>query len=453
MMNTTSHPITDKVGQIEHQTVHTTQGSVIDPDENRIEVVESTGLAVSSDDERKIAEYIKNAISVDNFVETFNDNAHETLIKLLALQNNKHPLKKGGIGIAYRTDALIMHCKMEFSAEENVVFDAILGTMSSFPEDKTYRIEPASFLKYSRYQNPKTLYNVFKKGSKKLSDRTLVFQDLGENGEDSIKIPWFNILRYHQGKGNSGEITAYIEFAPSDFFKDLALCSQLVHGAYGALEVTTQLVGKYTIALYWYLENRKNYKEYPNATPGVFRITTEELREQFSIPDSYTTTDIKRRVFEPAKNSINEVEECDFTFDYEELKAEGKVAGYLITIKQKRYITAPDHPMIEENDVLYNQIKTFLEAYYIEMTEEEVNQVYLQAKRLNRDGMFMNQAIMFFKKRLDDNTLEPIDNKVAYLYKMVEMGNSTPTLSNKQNNFNRFTQNDYNYSEEDLLDN
>ena len=242
---------------------------------------------IVSEDEAQLKEYIKKAISIDSLVETFNDNAHATLLKLLALQDNKHPLKKGGVGIAYRTDALIMHCKMEFTADENIVFDAILGTMSSFPENKVYRIEPTSFLNHSKYANPKYLYSVFSKGTKKLKERHLVFEELGPNGEDEISVPWFNILRYHNGKGNNSESTAYIEFVPSDFFKDLALCSQLVHGAYGALEVTTQLQGKYTIALYWFLENKKNYKEYPTATPGVFTISMDELKHQFSIPESY----------------------------------------------------------------------------------------------------------------------------------------------------------------------
>ncbi len=88
--------------------------------------------------------------------------------------------------------------------------------------------------------------------------RHLVFDDLGPDGDKELSVPWFNALIYHKVKPGSKDTTAYIEFSPSDFFKDLALCSQLVHGAYGALEVTTQLQGKYTIALYWFLENKKN---------------------------------------------------------------------------------------------------------------------------------------------------------------------------------------------------
>ena len=192
------YPLTSNLGQVEHQTVATIKGNIKDPDEFMPDVVDETGMAVIAEDEAMITKYIKDAISVENFVETFKDNSHETLLKLLALQDNKHPLKKGGIGIAYRTDALIMHCKMEFTIHENIVFDAILGTMSSFPENKTYRIEPSSFLKLSRFENDRYLYEIFQKGTKKLVDRHLHFDNLGPDGDDDIVVPWFDILRYHK---------------------------------------------------------------------------------------------------------------------------------------------------------------------------------------------------------------------------------------------------------------
>ncbi len=456
MTRNNNQPLTDTLGQIEHQTVHTVSGGVIDLDEVHADVVDSTGLAVVNEDEAQLTEYIKNAISIDNLVETFNDNAHLTLLKLLALQDNKHPLKKGGVGIAYRTDALIMHCKMEFTSDENIVFDAILGTMSSFPENKVYRIEPTSFLPHSKYADEKYLYTVFRKGTKKLKERHLVFEELGPDGEDEISVPWFSILRYHNGKGNSKDTSAYIEFVPSDFFKDLALCSQLVHGAYGALEVTTQLQGKYTIALYWFLENRKNYREYPNATPGVFRLSVDEFKHQFSVPESYNVGDINRRVLEPAKTNINAVEECDFTFDYKPQKVDG-VSGYQFIIKAKQYIETSGKKLIEEktDGVLFEQIKLFLTASYIEFNDEEIERVCKQAVRLNRDAMFMMETILQFKTRLDDPTKEPVEDKVGYLCKMIENGSKKTRKTTYDNKFNHFEQrdNDSFYNMEELLDN
>lgn len=448
-------PLASNLGQIEHQMVGTSHGRVIDTDDSDIEVIDSeTGLAVISEDEAKIKQFIKDAISIDNLVATFNDNSHETLLKLLALQDNKHPLKKGGIGIAYRTDALIMHCKMEFTADENVVFDAILGAMSSFPENTTYRIEPSSFVKYSRYKNSNTIYNTFKKGTDKLKERLLTFEELGPDGEDDIIVPWFNILRYHNKKDKNN---SYIEFAPSDFFKDLALCSQLVHGAYGKLEVTTQLQGKYTIALYWYLENMKRYKEYPTATPGIFDLSVEELKHQFSIPEAYKKAEIERRVLRPAMESINSVDECDFTFTYEARYVDGKHVGYRFDVAEKNYIDAKVVEVIEEktNDPMIDQLKIFFSASQIEFTDEEISRIYNCAKRNDKDALYMMQIIPAFKQRLDNTAMEPIDDKVGYFCRMIEQGTSpkTPTQNNQSNQqkskpgFTNFSQRDVDMAE------
>ena len=198
------NPLQSPMGQIEHQTTITESMNVIDPDEKQLDMVEvdESGQLVAPEDEKMLAKFVKEAISLDNLVDTFNDNSHETLLKLLALQDNKHPLKKGGFGISYRTDVLIMHCKMVFSAEENVVFDAILGMMSSLPEDKSYKLAPRDFLKYSRYQDEKTLYKTFKNGTEKLKKRHLVFDELGPDGDDGIEVPWFTVLQYHHSKND-----------------------------------------------------------------------------------------------------------------------------------------------------------------------------------------------------------------------------------------------------------
>lgn len=445
-------PIVSDIGQIEHQTAYTKTGNVVDHNETRPEVVDSNGLAIIPEEEKKVRKYIQEAVSVENLLETFKENTQETLYKLLALQDNKHPLKKGGIGIAYRTDALIMHCKMEFTAQENIVFDAILGTISSFPEDKVYKIEPSSFKRFSKYANDNYLYTIFNKGTKSLKQRHLEFENLGPDNEE-LSIPWFDILKYHNGK--KGE-AAYVEFIPSDFFKVLALSSQLVHGAYGALEVTMQLQGKYTIALYWFLENKKKYKEYPTATPGVFHLSIDELKHQFSIPNSYTVTDLERKVLGPAKQSINAVSECDFTFEYTREKANGVYAGYKFEVKPKAYLEDGTDKIIaiEEISELEQQIKMLLKASFIEFSDEEIHKIYIQAARYNRDSMYMMQIIVAFKQRLDNPALEKIDEPLKYICKMIELGSSTPKKT-VQNNFNNMMQNNYDYDEleKKLLDN
>lgn len=442
-----NYPLGDSMGQIDHQTSYTENGSIVDKDERLDAEYNSNGsLIIIDEDEAQLMKYIKEAISISNFIETFNENAHETLLKLLALQDNKNPLKKGGAGIAYRTDVLIMHCKMAFSADENIVFDAILGMMSSYPDNKSYKISPSFFQQYSKYADDKYLYKIFKNGAKKLKDKHLSF-DLEE--DDDFCIPWYSILRYHGSKKD--DANAYIEFVPTDFFKDLALCSQIVHGAYGSLEVITQLQGKYTIALYWFLESKKNYREYPNAQPGVFRISLEDLKYQFSMPESYKANDIRRRALDPAKESINSINECDFTFDFKEHKANGVIAGFQFTIMPKKYI---ESKIVEErqiDDSLYTQIETFLDASAFDFSKEDVKKIYEQAKKNDRDAMFMMEVIIAFKQRLSDKQLEPVEDnaKVSYLCKMIERG------FKKQNNKYNHPQSDIDFDEleKKLVDN
>lgn len=449
------YPLGSKLGQTEHQLSHTNMGNIVDRDEVKADVVDETGLAIQSEDEEKIKQYIKNAISIDSLVETFNDNSHETLLKLLALQDNKNPLKKGGIGIAYRTDALIMHCKMEFSAEENVVFDAILGTLSTFPDNKTYRIEPSAFTKFAKYKSENTLYDTFKSGSEKLLKRHLIFENLGPEGNDDIVVPWFDILRYHKKDKNNG--AAYIEFKPSDFFKVLALSSGLVHGAFGSLEVTTQLQGKYTIALYWFLESKKRYREYPTATPGYFEISIEEFRHQFSIPKSYVYSMIESRVLQPAYNSINSIEQCDFTFEYETVKEGKKVLGYKFNVQEKRYIegTATEIVEIEEkpNDNAFSErVSTILLVSGINFDSDEIDRISNCLERNNKDVMDLMAVLPLFKSRVENKNLEPIEDKTAYICSLIQ-GDTTPKPTKQagkgksNNNFNNFSQRDYDMDE------
>ncbi|WP_196808603.1 replication initiation protein [Butyrivibrio sp. AC2005] len=452
-MKNKNRPLIDSLGQIEHQTTLTTEGGIIDQDELKPEIVDANGLSVVSEDEERLKEYIKEAISVSSFVETFKDNAHDTLIKLLALQDNKNPLKKGGAGIAYRTDVLLMHCKMEFSTEENIVFDSILGMISTFPENNSYRLEPASFQRFVKYSDNSYIYKIFKKGTEKLKKRHLEFEF---DGDDEVTVPWFDVLHYHGAKSKGTDV-AYIEFVPTDFFKDLALCSGIVHGAYGKLEVTTQLQGKYTIALYWFLESKKRFREYPGAPEGVFTISIDDFKYQFSIPKSYQTNDIKRRALEPAKQSINAIQECDFTFDYTERKNHGVTVGYQFVIKNKQSIgsSAGEVKKLEDktDDPLFSKVKIFLESSDIQFTDEQIVSVCDQAKRCGKDAKDMMQIIVAFRKRLDDMTHEPVEEPLKYLCKMIGLQDQSEQV--KRNKFNSFTQNSYNYEdlEKQLLDN
>ena len=192
---------------------------------------------------------------------------------------------------------------------------------------------------------------------------------------------------------------------------------------------------------------------YPNATEGMFRMSIEKLQSQFFIPESYSHNDIVKRVLEPAKSEINSVEECDFTFEYEPQKMNGKFAGYLFTIKKKQLIDAEEPKLLDTNDALYGQIRTFLEAFEIEMSEADIEKVYLKVKSLNKDAMFVTSCLMQFKNYLSDNK---VSNNVNFLCKLMENEVNIKQKKKAQTKFHDFSyKNDYNYDdlEDKLLDN
>ena len=74
-----------------------------------------------------------------------------------------------------------------------------------------------------------------------------------------------------------------------------------------------------------------------------------------------------------------------------------------------------------------------MQTFYIDLTDDEIDRVYKYAKKLGKDGMFMTQIIMSFKQRFDDTSQEPIQDKVGYLCKMIELGNKAPIQSRNNN--------------------
>ncbi len=104
------------------------------------------------------------------------------------------------------------------------------------------------------------------------------------------------------------------------------------------------------------------------------------------------------------------------------------------------------------NELLMDQIKMFLSTSGIDLSNDEIYDVYNQAQKYNKDGMDMMKVIIAFKQRLDDRRLDPVEDKVKYLCAMI---GQTEKKNRSNNSFNHFTQNTYNFEEleEKLLDN
>ena len=278
-----------------------------------------------------------------------------------------------------------------------------------------------------------------------MKNRLLIFDGLGEDGNDEIIVPWYEIMRYHGKRGGDG---AYIEFKPTAFFKDLALCSQIVHGAYGSIEVTTQLRGKYTIAIYWFLESKKKYKKYPDAKPGIFDMSIEEMRHQFCIPEKYRGNDLKARVLDPARESINNTSECDFTFEYESKIKSGKIVAFRFFIIEKNHVkNINSSSVIEENSIL-SEISSVLKITGLDFNDNDVFRIYKCAMRNNKTAKDIMIVAVAFVSRYNNDELEPVEDKVSYFCKMIEDGISLDAaLPKKKDAFHNFKERTYDYDD------
>lgn len=432
-------------GEMANQMVMTRSGNILDPDTyieppaNIVEISED-GTIISENDEKTIRAYIKEALSVPNLIATFNSNAHDALLKLMAIQDNAHPLKRGGVNVAFRADALIRYFKMEVSAEANIVFDVITAVISSYPDNTSYRISPADFKDYLKVEDSKYYYNIFKRGCATLKKSHLVIKN-PDGSDNGLEIPWYTILNYNMRR--AGE-SAYIEFAPTDFFKDLMLSSGIIHGAHYNIKTVTQLKGKYIMGLFYLLEDYKDYREHRYATPGSFDLEIDDLKFLLCIPSTYNAFDIKRRILEPAYENINSIEECDFTFEYSKVKKGNAIVGYHFDVRKKILIEDKSESknfLEEKEDPFTGQITQLLSAIGITLKKEETKRVVEMARKNHRDIGFITQAAGIVLSRKD------IVNQASYLIKILESGILSVKNTEKPNKFNNFEQRDYDYKE------
>lgn len=395
---------------------------------------------------------------IRNFHEEFNDNSEKVLLQLLAMQSNEQPLKKGGIGIAYRCDAIILANRQTFSIQENTLFDIISAYISSNPDDKAYMIYARDAGQYLSYSDDSYVYKILKEATETLSNKPLLFDITMDNGKKRrIKVPWYKILTYYGKDIRDDDENAYISFTPTDFFKTLMISSTVTHGAHYSIKASTKIQSKYVRNLYYFLETRKNYRAYPNAIPGIFRVSLEELRTLVGYPESYRPTDVRRYILNPAVKEINSIEELDFRFDYELIKSSNGAQKKRITDVELRVtkIFSIEEKKIEEDS-------TDEKAFGIEeadqlvlqilsgqgLSEREGKAVFKKYKENQRDIVFLTQAIASVAATTN------VKSKVALLCHIMDEGLQTRAANGKEeahsekaNKFKNFNQREYDYEE------
>lgn len=364
---------------------------------------------------------------IRNFHEEFSDRSAEVLEKLLMLQSNDNPLKKGGSGIAFRCDAIILANRQEFNNIENTVFDLISGVISSNPDDMSYKIYAKDAKQYVDFKDEGYIYRILKEGTDSMSNKPFLFDlELPNGAKRRVKVPWYSVLTYYDQNVKDEDENAYISFTPTPFFKVLMLSSTISHGAHYSVSVSSKIRPKYVKTLYYFLTSRVNYREYPMATPGVFKISFADLRDIVKYPKTYKNAEFKRSVLDNAVHIINGIAENSFYFDYELINEKNKrgrsslSAVRIILSKKSEIEEQRAQPQIEQKEEKKEQqeqdvlVESILKGQGL--TGKDIQNVIRKYNENHRDIVFLTQAIT------KTASVKKVRSVAAYLCAIMENG-------------------------------
>ena len=389
---------------------------------------------------------------VSNF-KGIRNKSEEVLEKLLDIQDNDSPLKKGGNEVAFRCDVLILKNRQHYTADENNLFDIISGVVSTSPDDESYIIRPADVKKYFSYESPRYVSTMLSKATESLKQKNaLSFEVVDAEGKiGEMTFPWFDALYYVSEKND--ENGPYIIFTPTPFFKILLISATITHGAFYKISVSSKIQSRYSKALFYILESRKNYKESVNSAPGVFQISLVNFQKLIDYPDSYKPADIKRRILEPAKQDINSIPECDIQFEFKMIKTkpspnERPVATHIeFTVISKANLEEKESELLEDNTPLepsdpdHTTVVNILKT--VDMTDKERELVIAKYYENKRDLNFLMTAIV----KVNNDT--SVKSKAAVLQRIMEDGNvwevekKPKKSSSKSGSYANMAQHDY----------
>lgn len=383
-----------------------------------------------------------------DFFKYLKEQPQQLLDYLLSKQSNTHPLKKGGNGIAYKCEALLLGTRIGMSDHENLLFDMVLATVSSLPENDTYTIYLSDIMRYLPYDDLRYVEKIFKEAKDGLSEQRVKIsaRNTGIGAELDLPLVGPGIFK----GSNEIDVTdksAFYTFTLEPMTKALMISSGFTHGAYYKVEWSAQLKG-YAKRLFFWLESIKNYKAYPDAVPGVMYVDIEQLREMLDIPNSYKDCDIKAKIIDYSLKKINAVEGIDIQADclVKHAPRSKKTIGYLFTVTQVKEIgKASEQALIESKDgTRYNVEIGILEAY--KYSSQEIQEILNAYEANNRNLQFMTQAVTLVESV---STKKDIVNRKEYLCTVMKNGIMTGSMpgresaSNKKNTFNNFQQRAY----------
>ncbi|MDO4975380.1 MAG: replication initiation protein, partial [Alphaproteobacteria bacterium] len=351
------------------------------------------------------------------FLGTFSQNTELALNQILAMQSNDNPLKKGGKGIGFRCDVLLLATRQSFDTNENTLFDLITGAVSSAPEDEAYTIHSKDFIQYYPSGNIYYLNQVLNAATESLKKKSIDVEFTLPNGKRKVlALPWYNMLMFtKKSEIDDSEDSAYVSFVPTPIFKLLLISSTVIHGSHYNIGVSC-LFKSYTRTLFYFLESRKNYNSFDGSTRGKFEMTVEELKYLFRLPENYRPRDINDKILRPAKKKFDEAIEAgiDFTFDYEVLKGNyNKTIGFVFQVtkivQDSRLEEKKEQSVkIEDKDLATFQI---IQGFgFNEVDAKEILDIYKEEKK---DIPYLTAALT---KMITNNP----ENRKSYVSKILK---------------------------------
>ncbi len=381
------------------------------------------------------------------FMDEMADNTKKALALLLTVQSNENPLKKGGVGVSYLCDSVIMAVRKNFDANEMILFDIISAYVSSNPHNKSYTIHLNEIEDFFDYKDKYYIRKIANKAAETAKSKMLTFQVPMPNGKKkNMDVSWAVALLYTPtSELDDSETDPTISFIPSEIFRMLTISAGITHGSFHQLKISSKFIG-YVKLLYYKLESMKDYTEYPGATPGVFNWSLSDMMSYFNTPKSYRVQEIKIRILDKALEDFDAVEGMDFSFTYEEYKKGRRIDGFTfrITKKSVKRIEAATKEIPDSNatDTIVMQILSGAG-----LSENDSRNVLKKYNQNKRDIAFLSQAIVAVA------TSTSVENKAAVLCHIMDTGQIYEQKSKEKkktenkNGFNNFTQREYDFNE------
>lgn len=424
--------------QLEGQLAFDQMGKII---EDSDVVVDDVVDMSTIEEETKALELLKDKnFDPRNFIDEFSSNSEKALNRLLAMQSNASPLKKGGVGVGFLCDILIINTRQLFNAQENTLFDIISATVSSRPEDESYIIYSRDVAPYFSYKDKNYINTILNSASESMSGKMIPFDVTLANGKTkTIGVHWNEMLLYTKPSEVDGsDESGYVAFKPTKLFKALLISSTIIHGAHYSLSVASQFKSYARILYYWF-ESKKNFCSYPGATPGRFYMTVEELRYLLKFPDSYRGTDVHTKILAKTKKKFDSTEGMDFVFDYKIDKRGRSIVGFdfeVTEIVNEKKLTnkeeAKTTPMLSE----HNEPQEIAMLRAIGLNEKEQQEVYQVYSENKRDIAFLAQAIasVLSSSQVKNN---------ASVLKYIMKNGLTKKENKKKGKFHNFNEREY----------